>query len=42
MNLQKLYELRIAELKSGRTIEGLPTLAESAKKKRVPSQADPS
>jgi addiction module HigA family antidote len=39
MNLQKLYELRIAEQKSGRTIEGLPTLAGAAKKERVPSQA---
>ena len=28
MNLQKLYELRIAEQKAGKTIKGLPTLAE--------------
>jgi addiction module HigA family antidote len=32
MNLQKLYELRLAEEKSGETIKDLPTLAESIKK----------
>ena len=26
LNLQKLYELRLAEKKAGKTIEGLPTL----------------
>jgi len=31
MNLQKLYELRLAEQKSGRNIKTLPTLVESAK-----------
>ncbi|MBF0475328.1 MAG: HigA family addiction module antidote protein [Deltaproteobacteria bacterium] len=31
MNLQKLYELRLAEEKSGETIKGLPTLANSVK-----------
>jgi antitoxin HigA-1 len=39
MNLQKLYELRVAEQKSGKTIEGLPTLAESVRKERDSSQA---
>jgi antitoxin HigA-1 len=39
MNLQKLYELRVAEQKSGKTIEGLPTLAKSARKERDSSQA---
>jgi antitoxin HigA-1 len=29
MNLQKLYELRVAEQESGKTIERLPTLAKS-------------
>lgn len=29
MNLQKLYELRLAEKKSGETIKDLPTLAKS-------------
>ena len=40
MNLQKLYELRIAEKKSGKTIERLPTLTESVSKERVHSQSD--
>ena len=31
LNLQKLYELRLAEHKSGETIKGLPTLAKSLK-----------
>ena len=35
MNLQKLYELRIAEQETGKTIEGLPTLAKSLNKGRV-------
>ncbi|PKN62400.1 MAG: addiction module antidote protein, HigA family [Deltaproteobacteria bacterium HGW-Deltaproteobacteria-15] len=39
MNLQKLYDLRIAEQKSGKAIEGLPTLAESASK-QLTSQPD--
>jgi addiction module HigA family antidote len=32
MNLQKLYELRLAEEKSGETIRNLPTLAKPMKK----------
>jgi len=32
MNLQKLYELRLAEEKSGETIRNLPTLAKPTKK----------
>jgi addiction module HigA family antidote len=31
MNLQKLYELRLAEQKSGETIKELPTLAKAMK-----------
>jgi addiction module HigA family antidote len=40
MNLQKLYELRIAEQKSGKTIERLPTLAESSVRERLHSQPE--
>ncbi|MCJ7595170.1 MAG: HigA family addiction module antitoxin [Desulfobacterales bacterium] len=40
MNLQKLYELRIAEQEVGKTIERLPTLAKSVNKERVPSHPD--
>ena len=40
MNLQKLYELRIAEQESGKTIEALPTLAKSANKGRVHSHSE--
>ena len=32
MNLQKLYELRLAEQKSGETIKDLPTLAKQMEK----------
>jgi antitoxin HigA-1 len=32
MNLQKLYELRLAEEKSGETIRNLPTLAKPIRK----------
>lgn len=32
LNLQKLYELRLAEQKSGEAIKGLPTWAKAAKK----------
>ena len=32
MNLQKLYELRLAEEKSGETIKDLPTLAKARKR----------
>jgi len=40
MNLQKLYELRIAEQETGNTIEGLPTLAKSANKGRLQSHSE--
>ena len=33
MNLQKLYELRLAEQKSGETIKSLPTLGKPIKKR---------
>ncbi len=41
MNLQKLYELRLAEQKSGETIKDLPTLAKPIKKQRGDSQPHP-
>jgi addiction module HigA family antidote len=40
MNLQKLYELRIAEQKTGNTIGGLPTLAKSVNKGRIHSHSE--
>jgi len=40
MNLQKLYDLRIAEQKSGKAIEGLPTIKESLGKKHVHSHPE--
>ncbi len=40
MNLQKLYELRIAEQKTGNAIEGLPTLAKSANKGHIQSHSE--
>jgi len=40
MNLQKLYELRIAEQETGNTIKGLPTLAKSSKKGRLQSHSE--
>jgi addiction module HigA family antidote len=40
MNLQKIYELRIAEQKTGNAIEGLPTLAKSANKGRIQSHSE--
>jgi addiction module HigA family antidote len=40
MNLQKLYELRLAEQKSGETIKGLPTL-KPMKKQGEDSQPHP-
>jgi antitoxin HigA-1 len=40
MNLQKLYELRIAEQETGKAIEGLPTLAKSANKGRMNSHSE--
>ena len=33
MNLQKLYELRLAENKAGKTIKELPSLAKAVKKR---------
>ena len=41
MNLQKFYELRIAEQKSGKTIKALPTLAKQMKKQGGDSQPHP-
>lgn len=41
MNLQKLYELRIAAQEKGKTIKGLPRLVKSANKGRVHSQVEP-
>ena len=41
MNLQKLYELRLAEQKSGETIKGLPTLVKTMKKQDGDSQPHP-
>jgi addiction module HigA family antidote len=35
MNLQKLYDLRLAESKSGKTIKDLPTLARKKTKQAV-------
>ncbi len=32
MNLQKLYEIRLAESKSGKAIKDLPTLAKASKR----------
>ena len=40
MNLQKLYELRIAEQETGNIIEGLPTLAKSVNKGRLQSHSE--
>jgi len=40
MNLQKLYELRIAEQETGNTIERLPTLTKSANKGRLQSHSE--
>jgi addiction module HigA family antidote len=39
LNLQKLYELRLAEQKSGQTIKDLPTLAKVVKKRGQDFQA---
>ena len=41
MNLQKLYELRLAENKSGKTIKDLPTLTKREKKSARDSQPQP-
>jgi antitoxin HigA-1 len=39
LNLQKLYELRLAEQKAGETIKDLPTLSKPLKKPGQDSQA---
>ncbi len=39
MNLQKLYEIRLAENKSGETIKTLPTLTKRADEERKRSQS---
>jgi addiction module HigA family antidote len=41
LNLQKIYELRLAEQKSGEKIKELPTLARLGNKKRENSQHQP-
>ena len=41
LNLQKLYELRLAEQKSGELIRGLPTLAKQMKRQDGESQPNP-
>lgn len=35
LNLQKLYELRVAERKSGKAVTALPTLADDRKRSRA-------
>jgi antitoxin HigA-1 len=41
LNLQKLYELRLAEQKSGKSIKDLPTLAQAMEKPGDNSQPQP-
>ena len=41
MNLQKLYELRLAETKLGKTIKDLPTLTKRGKKSARDSRPQP-
>jgi addiction module HigA family antidote len=41
MNLQKLYELRLAENKSGRTIKDLPTLTKRGRRSATDSAPQP-
>ena len=41
MNLQKLYELRLAENRAGKTIKSLPVLSGKAKKQVRDSQPQP-
>ncbi|MBM4287376.1 MAG: HigA family addiction module antidote protein [Deltaproteobacteria bacterium] len=41
LNLQKLYELRLAEQKSGEMIKNLPTLDNIRKQKSIDSQPHP-
>ncbi len=41
LNLQKIYELRLAEQKSGKAIRNLPTLTKSMQKQGADSQPHP-
>jgi hypothetical protein len=41
MNLQKLYELRLAEKKTGEMIKDLPTLSKTVKERSGDSQLIP-
>jgi addiction module HigA family antidote len=41
LNLQKLYELRLAEQKSGASIKTLPTLTQTREKQEGDSQPQP-
>jgi addiction module HigA family antidote len=41
MNLQKLYELRLAENKAGRTIKDLPTLTKRGRRSTADSPSQP-
>jgi len=41
LNLQTIYDLRIAERKSGEAIKALPTLARSGRKTRAADQPQP-
>ena len=41
LNLQKIYELRLAEAKSWETIKGLPTLGKASKKRGGDIQPEP-
>ncbi len=41
MNLQKLYDLRLAESKSGETIKNLPTLTKTKTKQSRDSRSQP-
>ncbi len=37
LNLQKLYELRLAENRSGKAIKGLPTLGKGGRRSPIPA-----
>jgi addiction module HigA family antidote len=41
LNLQKIYELRLAEAKSWETIKGLPTLGKASKKQEGDLRPEP-
>jgi plasmid maintenance system antidote protein VapI len=41
LNLQKLYELRLAENKAGRTIKDLPTLTKRGRRSATDSAPQP-